>query len=111
MLAENPLRIEGPDPPLDPFLGHTPSWTSGDVLLWIKRAFSTDPRTRNVGEARPLNWPDLYLSMADPLRFRKRDILLNWARCRAQKESFNALCIGRGWPPASAYRMRDEAAE
>lgn len=72
-MAANP---EGPDPPLPAWLGHTPSWTSGDVLLWMKRAFGTDPRTRSAAEIRPLNWPNDYLSLADPkLWALKRDIL------------------------------------
>lgn len=101
---------QGPDPPLPAWLGHTPSWTSGDVLLWMKRAFGTNPGTRSAAEIRPLNWPNDYLSPGDPLWTRKRDILLGWARCRAEKESFNALCLGRGWAPKTAYRLRDEAA-
>lgn len=108
-----PERLEGPNPPIEiPFspVGRTPSWTSGDVLLWLKRFFSTDPRTRNVGEARPISWCNDYLSPADPLWSRKRDVILSWARCRANKESFSEMCRGRGWPPAAAYRLRDEAA-
>lgn len=42
---------------------------------------------------------------------RKCPIILAWARCRAQGASFDTLCKGRGWPPSTAYRLRDEAAE
>jgi hypothetical protein len=105
-----PLRQEGP--PLHPALGHTPSWTSGDVLLWLKRAMHTDPRVRGPAEVRPIMWPNEYLDILDPLWARKRDILLAWARCRAAKESFQEFIRGRGWgSPATVYRLRDDAAE
>lgn len=106
-------RPEGSDPPRAydlSLLGQTPSWTGGDVLLWMKRAFGTNPRTRNLGEARPLSWPAEHLSPSDPNWARKRDVLLLWARCRAEGMSFDAICRGRGWSPASTYRLRDEAA-
>ncbi len=101
-------RQEGP--PLPVALGHTPSWTGGDVLLWMKRAFSTDPRTRSAAEIRPLNWPNEYLTIIDPIWSRKRDVLLLWARCRAERRSFSDLVRGRGWSLATTYRQRDEAA-
>ena len=109
-----PPRQPPPDSPDDaiPFspAGRTPSWTPGDVLLWMKRAMGTDPRTRNVGEARPISWPSLYLSPADPLFARKRDVLLIWARCRATGDSFSEQIRARGWSPATCYRLRDMAA-
>lgn len=108
-----PRRPEGTDLPYAvPFspLGRTPSWTSGDVLLWMKRAFGTNPATRNLGEARPISWPSDYLLATDPLFSRKRDVLLGWARCRAEGASFDAWVRGRGWSPATCYRLRDEAA-
>lgn len=40
----------------------------------------------------------------------KRNILLGWARCRAQKESFAELCAGPGWKASTAYLIRDRAA-
>lgn len=103
-------RQEGP--PLPAGLGHTPSWTSGDVLLWMKRAFLTNPKTRSAAEIRPITWPNVYLSVTDPEWARKRDVLLAWARCRACKDSFQEFIRGRGWgSPATVYRLRDEAAE
>ena len=105
-------RPEGHDPPLPVWLGHTPSWTSGDVLLWVKRAFATNPRTRRAAEIRPLNWPNDDLSLADPMAWAlERNVLLGWARCRAQKESFAELCVGRGWKASTAYLIRDRAAQ
>lgn len=106
-------RPEGPDPPLPVWLGHTPSWTSGDVLLWLKRFFLTDPRTRSAAEARPIAWTNDYLSPADPDWTIKRDILLGWARCRAEKTSFQEVI--RRHPTtwgstATVYRLRDVAA-
>lgn len=95
--------------PFSPF-GRTPSWTAGDVLLWMKRAFGTNPKTRNLGEARPLSWTADYLNPLDPLYPRKRDTILLWARCRAEGRSFSAAVTGRGWSAATAYRHRDEAA-
>lgn len=103
-----PLRQEGP--PLHPALGHTPSWTSGDVLLWMKRAMHTDPRVRGPAEIRPVNWPNDYLNIAAPDFTAKRDVLIAWARCRAQRESFQEFCRDMGWKSATAYRLRDEAA-
>ena len=105
------LRQEGP--PLPPALGHTPSWTSGDVLLWLKRAFKTNPKTRSAAEIRPLNWPNDYLDIAAADFTLKRDILLEWARCRADRESFQELIRNRTrWgSSATVYRLRDEAAE
>ena len=70
-------------PPLPVGLGHTPSWTSSDVLLWMKRAMHTDPRTRGPAEIRPITWPNVYLSVIKLNWTRKRDVLLAWARCRA----------------------------
>lgn len=95
---------------IDPTMGRTPSWTASDVLLWMKRAWGTNAKTRNPGEARPLSWPTDYLSQQDPLFDRKCTIILAWARCRAQGASFDLLCRERGWPPSTAYRLRDEAA-
>ena len=106
-------RPPGPDPPLPLALGHTPSWTSGDVLLWIKRAMGTNPRTRSAAEIRPVNWPNDYLDLTDPDWPVKRDILLTWARCRALKESFQEVIRNRShrWgSSATVYRLRDEAA-
>jgi hypothetical protein len=106
-----PPRQEGP--PLHPALGHTPSWTSGDVLLWLKRACGTDPRTRSAAEIRPINWLNEYLDIADPDWTRKRDILLLWAQCRADGASFQEAIRGRPIKYGSsttAYRLRDEAA-
>lgn len=103
-------RQEGP--PLPVGLGHTPSWTSGDVLLWMKRAFDTNPKTRSAAEIRPITWPNVYLSVTDPDWAHKRDVILAWARCRACKESFQEFTRGRGWgSSATLYRIRDEAAE
>lgn len=107
-----PLRQEGP--PLHPALGHTPSWTSGDVLLWMKRAYATNPRTRSAAEIRPLNWLNEYLNIADPDWTKKRDLLLLWAKCRAEGASFQEAIRGRPLKygsSATAYRLRDEAAE
>jgi hypothetical protein len=59
-------RPEGPDPPLPTWLGHTQSWTGGDVMLWMKRSFFTAPRTRSAAEACPIAWANDYLSTADP---------------------------------------------
>ncbi|MCJ2104714.1 hypothetical protein MKK70_04845 [Methylobacterium sp. E-041] len=106
-------RPEGPDPPLPIWLGHTPSWTSGDVLLWLKRAFGTNPATRSAAEIRPLNWLNDYLLLGDPQWERKRDILLLWAKCRADGASFQESIRGRPVKYGSsttAYRLRDEAA-
>ena len=101
-------RQEGP--PLPVGLGHTPSWTSGDVLLWMKRAFLTNPKTRSAAEIRPLNWLNEYLDIADPDWAKKRDVLLAWARCRAERESFQELIRQMGWKSATVYRLRDEGA-
>ena len=104
---------EGPDPPLPVWLGHTPSWTSGDVLLWMKRAFSTNPKTRSASEARPISWPNDYLPLTDPEWSKKRDILLGWAQCRAAKASFQEVIRRKpnSWgSSATVYRLRDEAA-
>lgn len=106
------LPQEGP--PLHPALGHTPSWTSRDVLLWLKRAFNTNPLTRSAAEIRPLNWLNEYLDTTDPNWTRKRDILLLWAKCRAEGASFHEAIRGRPvkyGSPTTAYRYRDEAAE
>ena len=81
-----PPQQEGP--PLHPALGHTPSWTSDDVLLWLKRTLNTNPRTRSAAEVRPLNWLNEYLDTTDPDWTKKRDILLAWAQCREDRESF-----------------------
>ena len=105
--------FEGPDPPLPVWLGHTLSWTGGDVLLWMKQFFSTDPRTRSASEARPIAWPNDYLSPADPDWSKKGDILLSWARCRAERTSFQEVIRRhpRTWgSPATVYRLRDDAA-
>lgn len=107
-----PLRQDGP--PLHPALGHTPSWTSGDVLLWLKRAYGTNPKTRSAAEIRPLNWLNEYLIVADPNWTRKRDILLLWAKCRHEGASFQEairLRPGKYGSSTTAYRLRDEAAE
>jgi len=104
-------RQEGP--PLPVGLGHTPSWTSGDVLLWMKRAFQTDPRTRSAAEIRPLNWPNDYLNIAAEDFHLKRDILLLWAKCRCDGSSFQEIIRGRPrkyGSSARVYRLRDEAA-
>lgn len=103
-------RQEGP--PLHPALGHTPSWTSGDVLLWLKRACGTNPKTRSAAEIRPLNWLNEYLDITDPDWTKKRDILHAWAQCRADRESFQEFIRSRPrWgSPATVYRIRDEAA-
>jgi hypothetical protein len=107
-----PIRQEGP--PLHPALGHTPSWTSGDVLLWLKRAYGTNPQTRSAAEIRPLNWLNEHLSIGHPDWVRRRDILLLWAQCRAEGASFQEAIRGRPnkyGSSATAYRLRDEAAE
>ncbi|MCJ2067784.1 hypothetical protein MKK75_03005 [Methylobacterium sp. J-030] len=103
-------RQEGP--PLDPTLGRSPSWTSGDVLLWLKRACGTNPKTRSAAEVRPINWLNEYLDIVDPDWTKKRDILLAWAQCRADRMSFQDFIRSRPrWgSPATVYRLRDEAA-
>ena len=104
-------RQEGP--PLPVGFGHTPSWTSGDVLLWMKRAMGTDPRTRSVAEIRPLNWPNDYLDITAKDFSLKRDILLLWAKCRCDGSSFQEVIRGRPMKygsSAKVYRLRDEAA-
>ncbi|MCJ2092259.1 hypothetical protein MKK67_07090 [Methylobacterium sp. J-072] len=80
------------------------------MLLWLKRAFKTNPKTRSAAEIRPLNWLNEYLDIADPDWTRKRDVLLAWARCRAERESFQELIREMGWKSATTYRLRDEAA-
>jgi hypothetical protein len=103
-----PPAQEGPPLPIG--LGHTPSWTSGDVLLWMKRAFSTNSKTRSAAEIRPLNWPNDFLAVTDPDWSHKRNVLLEWARCRAHGASFSELCRGRGWKSTRTYAVRDAAA-
>ncbi|TXM65747.1 hypothetical protein [Methylobacterium sp. WL120] len=80
----------------------------------MKRAFGTDPKTRSAAEIRPLNWPNDYLSLADPkLWALKRDILFAWARSRAVRESFQEMIRRHphSWgSSATVYRLRDEAA-
>ena len=77
------------------------------------RAFGTDPRTRSAAEIRPLNWPNDYLKITGKDFPLKRDILLLWARCRAEGISFQEIINGRPVKYGSstkAYRVRDEAA-
>lgn len=53
------------------------------MLLWMKRAMHTDPRTRGPAEIRPITRPNVYLSVIKLNWTCKRDVLLAWARCRA----------------------------
>ncbi|SDA12977.1 hypothetical protein SAMN02799622_00871 [Methylobacterium sp. UNC378MF] len=80
----------------------------------MKRAYATNPRTRSAAEIRPLNWLNEYLNIADPDWTKKRDLLLLWAKCRAEGGSFQEAIRGRPLKygsSATAYRLRDEAAE
>ncbi len=70
------------------------------------QAERADPRRRNPGEARPLTWPDRFLTDPDQKRSLK---LYVW--CAARGYAFSGLCKRRGIPYTSARRERDAALE
>lgn len=58
------------------------------------------------GTADALSWAMRFL--VDYPKARKH--LYAWARCKAQHESWTALCDGMGWPHSSAEQSRKLAA-
>lgn len=96
LLLKNPLRIEGPDPPV---------CTCMDVRRWLVATFMTLPTTpifsARAGEATLLN-PNAAPSTMDWVAFssqvlgresQARRYLLTWARCEARR-----IAVARNMP-------------
>lgn len=66
------------------------------------KAFDAHPATADA-----FSWAGRFLAEYPKARLH----LFAWARCKAQRESWRALCLEMGWPRSSAEISRGLAAE
>lgn len=73
-------------------------FTSGGTI----RAYDAPPATADA-----FSWAPRFLADHPKARLR----LFAWARCKAGRESWSAMCRDMGWPLSSADVSRKQAAE
>jgi len=80
--------------------------TRQDVETWMVAAERADPRVRNSGEARPLSWPDRYVTDLDARRALKL-----WVWCEANGYAFSSVSVRRGLAYTTALRRKNAAVD